>query len=440
MIFHHSHSQSSITDDHIPPRVPLHEKQAEGHAAGSTAISPPPDGGSKAWMHTVFLHIVCFNTWGVNNSFGVFQQYYAAELLSSQSQSTISWIGSVQVFCLFVIGTFSGRATDMGYFRITFIIGVFFQLLGILMASLGSSYYQIFLSQGICVGIGNGLVLVPSMAVTSTYFSTKRAIAISIGSSGAATGGLVFPVLTERLIAAQGAGYGWAMRCIGFVMLLTYIPCLIWYSPRLAPRKSGPLIDPSALREIQFWFFTVAMYFTFWGLYTVFFYIGTFARDSIGMTGTVNLILVLNGAGLIGRLAPGIVAAKCTGVLNLLIPLTALASLLAFLWSQVQSQIGLYIFAVFYGFVAHSVQALSFAFLGSLTTDPQKLATRAGMVTSLTSVALLTGPSISGTLIQHTNGSYFPAQVFTGISMLLSALFFTALRVARVGTNIRIKV
>ncbi|QGI88747.1 unnamed protein product [Fusarium fujikuroi] len=363
MIFHHSPSQSSITDDHIPPRVPLHEKQAEGHAAGSTAISPPPDGGSKAWMQAVFLHIVCFNTWGVNNSFGVFQQYYAAELLSSQSQSTISWIGSVQVFCLFVIGTFSGRATDMGYFRITFIIGVFFQLLGTLMASLGSSYYQIFLSQGVCVGIGNGLVLVPSMAVTSTYFSTKRAIAISIGSSGAATGGLVFPVLTERLIAAQGAGYGWAMRCIGFL--------------------------PASLDL---------------------------------------------------RLAPGIVAAKCSGVLNLLIPLTALASLLAFLWSQVQSQIGLYIFAVFYGFVAHSVQALSFAFLGSLTTDPQKLATRAGMVTSLTSVALLTGPSISGTLIQHTNGSYFPAQVFTGISMLLSALFFTALIVARVGTNVRIKV
>ncbi|GKU20717.1 unnamed protein product [Fusarium langsethiae] len=439
MIFHRNHFQPYFTGDHTPPRVPF-KKEAGDDSADHTDISAPPDAGLKAWMHVVFLHIVCFNTWGVNNSFGVFQQYYSYELLSSQSQSTISWIGSIQVFCLFVIGTFSGWATDMGYFKTIFISGVLFQLLGTFIASLGSSYYQIFLSQGVCVGIGNGLVLIPSMAVTSTYFSKKRAIAISFGSAGAATGGLVYPVLAERLIATQGVGYGWAMRCTGFLMFLTYIPCLIWYSSRLPLRKSGPLIDPSALREIQFWFFTVAMYFMFWGLYTVFFYIGTFARDSVGMTGTVNLILVLNGAGLIGRLVPGIVAAKYTGVLNLLIPFTLLASLLAFLWSQVRTESGLYVFAVFYGFSAHSVQALSFAFVGSLTTDPQKLATRAGMVTSLTSVALLTGPSISGTLIQHSDGSYLPTQMFTGSSILLSAIFFTALRVVKAGTKIGTKV
>jgi hypothetical protein len=33
--------------------------------------------------------------------------------------SDISWIGSIQIFLLFFIGTFSGRATDAGYFRFT---------------------------------------------------------------------------------------------------------------------------------------------------------------------------------------------------------------------------------------------------------------------------------------------------------------------------------
>jgi hypothetical protein len=39
--------------------------------------------------------------------------------------SDISWIGSIQVFLLFFIGTFTGRLTDAGYFRQVFMVGSF---------------------------------------------------------------------------------------------------------------------------------------------------------------------------------------------------------------------------------------------------------------------------------------------------------------------------
>lgn len=51
---------------------------------------------------------------GYTTTFGMFQSYY--EQILPQSASTISWIGSVQVFLLFSIGTFSGRAADAGFF------------------------------------------------------------------------------------------------------------------------------------------------------------------------------------------------------------------------------------------------------------------------------------------------------------------------------------
>ena len=49
------------------------------------------------------------------NSFGVFQTYYVDFL--GRSVSDVSWIGSIQVFLTFFIGTFTGRLTDAGYFR-----------------------------------------------------------------------------------------------------------------------------------------------------------------------------------------------------------------------------------------------------------------------------------------------------------------------------------
>lgn len=52
------------------------------------------------------------------NSFGIFQTYYVDFL--NRSDSDVSWIGSVQVFIVFFIGTFTGRFTDAGYFRPVF--------------------------------------------------------------------------------------------------------------------------------------------------------------------------------------------------------------------------------------------------------------------------------------------------------------------------------
>jgi hypothetical protein len=149
---------------------------------------PPPDGG-KAWIQAAAAHLVICGTWGQISSYGVFQSYYAGTL--GHPPSDISWVGSVQIFLLFFIGTFSGRATDAGLFRPVFMLGVFLQILGIFMTSLSTKYWQLFLAQGVCTGLGNGLQFCPTMSLLSTYFSTNKSLAIGIAAAGSATGGLV---------------------------------------------------------------------------------------------------------------------------------------------------------------------------------------------------------------------------------------------------------
>jgi MFS family permease len=122
------------------------------------------------------------------NAFGVFQTYYTTELLTTSSQSSISWIGSIQGFLLLFVGVFCGRAFDAGYFYPVAGVGIFLSVFGMMMTSLGKEYYQIFLAQGLCLGVGSGFLFTPAISLVGTYFSTRRGLATGIAASGSSVG------------------------------------------------------------------------------------------------------------------------------------------------------------------------------------------------------------------------------------------------------------
>ncbi|EGR44560.1 uncharacterized protein TRIREDRAFT_70172 [Trichoderma reesei QM6a] len=421
---------TTCDSDQPPPLNGPHQHQ--------DASNDPPDGGFAAWTHVLLMHIIFFNTWGVANGYGVFQDYYTQTL--HQSQSSISWIGSAQVFFLFSIGAVAGRLTDAGHFRVTFACGVALQLLGIFMTSLCTEYWQIFLAQAVCLGIGNGLTFCPALAVLSQYFKRYRAFAVGLSAAGAAVGGLVYPVLINRLIFHDNFGFPWTLRIMGFIMLATYIPCLIWFKPRLPPHKTGAWTDTSAFRDVPFLFFALSMFLNFWGLYFAFFYLGTFAREKVGTKEPINLLIVLNGVGIIGRILPTIAADKWVGMLNMLIPMSFAASLLVFCWTAVSSTAGLYAFAVIYGLVAAALQALFPAVATTMTPHPSRTGTRVGMILGFVSFSTLTGPAICGAIIQRQDGEYLGAQMFAAVSILLGAMMALAARMAKAGSNLTTKV
>lgn len=53
-----------------------------------------------------------------------------------------------------------------------------------MMTSLASSYWEVILAQGLVVGLGNGCLFVPSIAVLPTYFTKWRALATGIAITG----------------------------------------------------------------------------------------------------------------------------------------------------------------------------------------------------------------------------------------------------------------
>ncbi|KAK3216304.1 hypothetical protein GRF29_8g2892651 [Pseudopithomyces chartarum] len=344
---------------------------------------PAPDGGTTAWIQVLCTHMTVFNTFGFFTSFGVFQTYYQTTL--GIAPSTISWIGSLQVFLLFGIGTFTGRATDAGLFRPLYITGAAFQMLGVFSMASSTKLWHLFLSQAICVGISNGLQFCPAMALVSTYFVKRRAFAMGFTALGSCTGGVIMPVIVQQCLPRLG--FPWTIRIIGFIMLVLNIISIMLYRTRLPP----------------------PMFFNFWGLYFAFFYIGSYGRNVLGATyqQSINLLLVTVCMGFIFRLLPTYYADKI-GSLNVLIPFAFLCGIMMYSWIGIHSIGGLYAFAAIYGSGSAVVQALWPAIIGKCSKEPdlKKAGVRMGMAFTIVSFASLTGPPLAGALIQSMGGNY----------------------------------
>ncbi|XP_014561288.1 hypothetical protein COCVIDRAFT_86864 [Bipolaris victoriae FI3] len=392
---------------------------------------PPPDGGLRAWTQVLVGHLVIMNTWGNINSFGVYETYYVDFL--KRSHADVAWIGSVQVFLVFFIGTFSGRLTDAGYFRAIFSFGTALTLLGIFMASISTQYWHLFLAQGICVGVGAGCLFCPALAIVSTYFAKRKMLAIGICACGSATGGLVYPAMFQQLVPA--VGYGWTMRALGFTTTACLVLSNILAKPRLPPYSSGPIVDLAAFKEASYSLFAVGIFLTFWGVYFAFYYVSSFGVDIIGIpqNESFNLFLVLNGVGIIGRTLPAYLADRYTGPMNILLMVTAASIVCAWAMIGITSRGGLYAWTVVYGVVGNGLQAMFPATLSSLTTDLKKAGVRMGMIFTIVSFSVLTGPPIAGILITKNDGHYVYAQAFAAASMVAGFLLLCGARVAVTG-------
>lgn len=335
---------------------------------------------------------------------------------------------------------FTGRALDAGFFHWVVVPGMLLSTLGIFLTSLCSSYWQFFLAQGLMVGLGNGCQFAPTISLATTYFARNRSVALAVMACGSGVGGLLYPTIMRQLLPK--IGFQWTVRVMGFIMLAVGACYTSLLRPRLPPRKSGPLFELSAFREAPYTLYAIGLFLACLGVYFAFYYISAYAINVIGVpyTTSVNLLLIMNGMGIPGRLIPGYIANKWLGAYNTIIPWVFATSILMYCWSAVKTEASLYAFTILYGFFSAGFQGLFPAVMANLTKDHSKLGTRNGMGLSVVGFASLTGPPISGALIQQNHGDYLSAQMWAGTMMLVGTLTIIAGRICITGWKIRKRV
>lgn len=228
---------------------------------------------------------------------------------------------------------------------------------------------------------------------------------------------------------------------MGFMMLAVGIVYCSLLRPRLPPRKSGPLFEFSAFREVQYSLFLIAVFTICLGQYFAFYYISSFAQNILGLPyGTaINVLLVLNGVGILGRMVPSYFADQYLGCYNMLIPFCFVSGIVLFFWPLVDSEGGLYGWAVTYGFFVAGFQGMFPAVLTTLTKDMSRVGTRNGMGLAIIGLGTFIGPPIAGALIQSYGGRYLVAQMFGGATILLGSVILVIGRISVTGTKLMVR-
>ncbi|KAI7083472.1 MFS general substrate transporter [Hortaea werneckii] len=419
------------------------EKTAESHerapsnpddneatpSAPPVAPSPPvKDGGARAWLQVAGSFLVFANLWGLPFAYGSFQTFYQLDYIPEKSASTISWVGTIATFLLIVIGIFSGPLFDRGYFRAMLLTGAFVETLGIFLLSLCDKYWQIMLTQGIMIGLGNGLLYIPGLALVGRSFQKHRSIAMALTTCGAPAGGIIYTIMFERLI--DPLGFPWTIRAMGFFMLGSYLisfPLMLWRAENIGHLGTGQarkLFDVTALRDVLFWSYSFSNFFIFFGYMTPFIYIAAYGQTYLDMDRSMALMMIViaQAASIVGRLAVGYAAAK----IGIMIPWIACglsSGIFCIAWIGVENQGSFIAFAVLYGAFSGALIPLPPSVFPHVCPDPKVLGARLGMAQAIGSVASLIGSPIAGALAEvnaapgETN--WLGLQLFSGLVMML---------------------
>lgn len=439
-------SRLSHPSDRLPPSQG--DEKAPSMLAAPLPPAEAPDGGTRAWLQVAGSFLVFGNLWGMTFAFGTFQSYYELTYLPEFSASSISWIGTVSTFLLILGGIASGPLFDWGYFRSMLIAGAMIETLAVMLLSLCTTYWQIFLAQGVLMGLGNGLLYIPGLALVGRAFKKNRAIAVGITTCGAPVGGIIYTLTFEQLIGRMC--FGWAVRIMGFVMLALYLiafPLILWKAKNVGDIASGQarkLFDKTAFTDLPFWSFTSSNFLIFVGYMVPFYFMASYGQTELGMSrANANYVIVIAQAcSIVGRLVASATAARI-GVLIPWITCAVSSGVLCLGWAGVHSPGAFIAFAALYGckypilLQDPSVKPVLIertGFSGALIPlppsvfpvvcpDPKVLGARLGMAQGIGSFASLIGSPIAAALtnINATPGhpNYLGLQLFGGLIMAL---------------------
>ncbi|KAJ2906605.1 hypothetical protein MKZ38_000860 [Zalerion maritima] len=373
-----------------------------------------PDSGWTAWCAIFGCILINSLAWGYPATYGVYQLHYTETL--GLPASTISWPGSMQLFLAFLLCAPAGRLADAGFVRQTVLAGGLLTVLGTVLTAdaIRWGYGPIFAVQGVVTGIGLGLVFMPGVSVVTSYWLRHRSLALALSATGTGLGSVVFPATVQYLI--PHVGFTWAVRCQALVALVFILLALVLLKPKLKPRRKGPWVEWNAFREVQYSLYTVGAWLIFWAMHFGFFYINVFAKDTLGLSETeaVSLLLIINAMSIPARPIVGYLADHVLGPINTFALFCVVLSMMIFAWIAIHTLPALYVFSVFFGFANGAAQGVFVGSLASLTRDPRKMGTRFGMVCTLVAFATLAGPPTAGAIIDATGGKYIWAQVWGG--------------------------
>ncbi|OAQ98949.1 hypothetical protein LLEC1_00580 [Akanthomyces lecanii] len=401
----------------------------DAEKAQPRAENDAPDGGRSAWLVVLGAWCCTFVSFGWVNSVGAFQEYYQNSLLKDYSASTIAWIPSLQIFFMNVMGPLIGIIYDRYGPHHLLLGGTLLHVFGLMMASLGSKYYQLLLAQGLCSAIGVSAVVQPAMSAIHGWFSKKRGTAFGILATGSSLGGVIFPIMVSRLI--RQVGFPWTMRICAFLILALLVVANLTVKTFAPPRPQKRTINDytQPLKEFDFLLLTLGFFCFTFGIYVPINYLEVQALQAgVSKALVPYLIPILNAASLFGRLFSGF-AGDSIGRYNIFVIVCALTGIWVLaLWIPSHNTGAITAFAALFGFSSGAYVSL-IGPLVALVSPLSEIGFRTGIVFFVASIAgLVTNPICGAILGNDPDTSWTGVQVYSGVFCLVGTVLLAISR------------
>lgn len=387
-----------------------------------------PVDGPYAFFQAFLVLCMVFSTWGANAAFGVFLNYYlTTEQFPGATKYDFALMGGMVVFLAQGLAPITVLGVRVFGQTPVHIAGIALQTLAYFLAAQCTKLWQIFVCQGVLVGMSFAMIFIPGTLIIPTWFDKRKALAMGIAIAGSGLGGLVYSLGLNGIIERTG-DQRWALRAVGFINLFISVLSALFMRARGGQKTHykttlrWSFFKESAKVVLNFrcfnnyplivtgcWFGVVLMG------YVIILYSFAAVATSVGLslTQSSNILAILNTLQVIGRPLIGNLG-DTVGRNNIAVFICIYVSLICIFWVYAKSYGEMIALAMLVGgpvgIGSLMSQSLAMDILKFRNTEDQLPAAWSGLNIIVSLFAL---PSEVIGLRLEVNGSYRNAQIYT---------------------------
>ncbi|KAJ5103213.1 MFS general substrate transporter [Penicillium argentinense] len=383
-----------------------------------------PDGGTRSWLVVMGCFFLLMSSYGLMNSTGVLQNYFATHQLSEYSTSAVGWVPGVFTFFGLVLSVQIGPMFDRYGPTGILIAGTGCYVAGLLLLAECRLYWHFILTLGVLTGTGAALLSTAAMAAVPHWFDRKVGMAMGTAMAGAGLGGVTFPLVLRAGFARFG--YKWAIRLVALIVGVLCSLGIMLVRSRLPKGQSRSSINLRAFKDTRFTWLTLGTFslelevFAGLGLYPTYVVMQGFSTST-----SVILLSLLNVCSTIGRLIAGRFADQY-GRINTQTALIVVGVFAIFvIWLPFGNTLpGLYVFSCVFGLASGSFLSLAPACIGQIS-KASEVGGRFGICYSIVSLATLICIPIGGEMLEKVGKqamvAYLGSVLVVGLGMFVMA-------------------
>ena len=374
---------------------------------------------SHGWVVVAAAFTLMFVGFAAAYCFAAFFTAFQAEF--GASRGDVALVFSVAAFLWFLLGAPGGMAADRFGPRRVAAVGVASLAIALWLASRAESVAALYATYSIGIGLGVGLVYVPSVGAVQPWFAANRALASGIAIAGIGAGNIAGPLLAAWWIGL----YGWRgayVAMAAFVLVLGTIAALL-IKPKQNVSTRAPLAGMPlslALKTRPFWLLYASLVFSCVGLFVPMVHLGPYAQDA-GHTEAqgVTLVSLIGLGSLLGRFTVGPFADRLGRRPSLAAMYAGLGAMLLVWWASSAWWL-LALFAIAFGMFYGAYVAL----LPTIVMDLYGARSVSGIIGCLytgAGVGTLVGPWLAGKAYDALGAYDVPIAAGAAFSFLAAA-------------------